>query len=488
MSPLAVTPTPIPGPLRARGGPGAAPGRYDYLFGDLLDRPWKPLGRSSDEWLAHVRQRAEDLFARDTIEGVLPASLTFFGQFVAHDLSFDVRTDLADTGTRIPSHRSPQFDLDAVYGAGPRSQPTLYQAGDLRKLAVAHNEFGEPDLARSNDASLDHPATTSMNRRRTALIGDPRNDENIVTSQLHLAFVRFHNRLVDEGHDFEQARHLTQLHYQWLVLHEFLPTVCGPIRLDEVRKTPSAQRIFPPSRGSFVPFEFAFAAFRFGHSLVGPTYHLSDGLEGDRDGDPLVFYTWDATDWRTRDASAAQTLDGLRVLPRRWTVQWDRFLPGRDERAQSAQRIDTRLSEPLRFLPLVVDRPVHRALAYRTLLRGWHLGLPSGQTLAQHIGEKPHPSDYANEDPLWIYVLREAEAVSRARPKHLRGHLGPVGARIVAEVCLRLLEADPRSLMHQRHWTPTVPYEGAFDLRSFLAYAGMPITRQDWEQVVGERA
>lgn len=465
---------------RASGGPRPPLDRYDFLFRALRNKAWQPLGQSDAQRRAHIRECSEALFAQDSVAGTLPAAYTFFGQFVTHDLAFDARTDLADSGTRIQNYRTPRFDLDSVYGAGPRRQPELYQIEDPRRLAVGRNEFGEPDLARSDEPSLDHPATRHVNRRRRALIGDPRNDESIVLAQLHLAFLRFHNRLVEEGHDFEEARRLTRLHYQWILLNEFLAALCTTDRITQIRQAPSSNRLFPRDRVAFVPFEFAFAAFRFGHSLVGPSYHLSDDLERERRGSALDFYVWHADDWPTRDAAAGDTLDGERALPGRWSVQWDRFLAGNTPGAQPAQRIDTRLSRPLRFLPLRVAQPEERQLAFRTLLRGWHIGLPSGQAVAAHIGETPLPPTGSNEDPLATYVLREAELASGAG-----GQLGPVCARIVAEVCVRLLEADPDSILNQQQrWSPALSSDGTFTLADLLRYARMPITSAEWQRYI----
>jgi hypothetical protein len=212
---------------------------------------------------------------------------------------------------------------------------------------------------------------------------------------------------------------------------------------------------------------------------VGPSYHLNDELERRRGGFPFDLYVWHAKAWVSRDAHAAGTLDGERALPPRWTVQWDRFL-GAPPRAQRAQRIDTCLAQPLRYLPISVSHPSHREIAFRTLVRGWHLGLPSGQSVAQQLNLVPLPPQHPHGDPLFVYVLREAELAAQSG-----GQLGPVGARIVAEVCVRLLEADPESLLHRPRWSPTVTNGGHFTLREFLEYARMPISQADWVRVVG---
>lgn len=117
------TPLTTAGPPLPPGPPRPPLGRYDFLFRDLRDDPWQPLGDDAEQRTAHVRERAEAMFAKPSIEGGLPAAWTFFGQFVTHDLAFDVRTDLVDTGVRVPNHRTARFDLDSVYGEGARRQP-----------------------------------------------------------------------------------------------------------------------------------------------------------------------------------------------------------------------------------------------------------------------------------------------------------------------------------------------------------------------------
>jgi hypothetical protein len=75
--------------------------------------------------------------------------------------------------------------------------------------------------------------------------------------------------------------------------------------------------------------------------------------------------------------------------------------------------------------------------------------------------------------PLWVYILKEAEMCTK-------GHtLGPVGSRIVAEVCVGLLAGDPQSFYRVHpHWTPELESEGdTFELRDMLRHAGVPLTQ-----------
>jgi hypothetical protein len=53
-------------------------------------------------------------------------------------------------------------------------------------------------------------------------------------------------------------------------------------------------------------------------------------------------------------------------------------------------------------------------------------------------------------------------------------HLGPVGGRIVAEVLIGLIDADPGSYRSiEPDWAPTLPYRGSgFGLADLLVPAG----------------
>jgi len=99
------------------------------------------------------------------------------------------------------------------------------------------------------------------------------------------------------------------------------------------------------------------------------------------------------------------------------------------------------------------------------------MGLPSGQDEARALGVRPladrHLGLGGAPAPLWYYVLAEAETLGGGR------RLGPVGGRIVADVILGLLDADPQSfLAADPGWTPFLGAEpGRFSLADLVAYA-----------------
>jgi hypothetical protein len=398
----------------------------------------------------------------------IPAGYTYFGQLITHDITFDARSSLQEKNDpeRLRNYRTPRFDLDCVYGRGPEDQPYLYSQREPGKLLLGTNHPGELDLPRNRDTSSDSYGTRNIDRLRSAVIGDARNDETVLLSQLQLGFIRFHNRRIDDGKSFDDARRLTRWHYQWVVIHDFLKRLCGADLVNALLEDYGRRtlRVHDFKTQPFLPVEFSMAAFRMGHSMVRSQYRLSDALNHERNGVPLAILG---------SGTPEHSLEGGRELPPRWTVQWDLFVSSDGSQPQPSMLIDPYLAPALRLLPLEDPDPRFRSLAFRTLLRGWRTGLPSGQSVAQRMGESQLPDD----DPLWFYILKEAAERGAGGRR-----LGPVGARIVAEVVTGLLAADNESYYSVNpNWTPELPArQGPFTLRDFLAHAGAPITAADW--------
>jgi hypothetical protein len=280
-----------------------------------------------------------------------------------------------------------------------------------------------------------------------AYLGDPRNDENLIVAQLHTVFLRLHNRFMDAGMTFEQARRQTRWHFQWVIVHDYLPRIVGQAAVDAllVRRgngTWTTTNAFYKPRNAarpYIPLEFSGAAFRFGHSQIRAEYEVQDGHT-------VPIFAPDGY----------EDLRGHRRIPADLWIDWNYFfdIPGLsapDDRNQ-ARRIDPQLSLPLSTLPSTVVAPTAGAivaLAERNLLRGKRLGLPSGQEVAAAMGIAPLTNaelgvagtGWKNRAPLWFYVLREAELGGGQQ-------LGPVGGRIVAEVLLGLLVLDKTSYLN----------------------------------------
>ena len=406
------------------------------------------------------------------------AGFTFIGQFIDHDITFDnTPLDLqqVDPDARV-NFRTPRYDLDSVYGRGPVEEPRFYDPADRDKLLLEANVNGVRDVPRDGAGH--------------ALIPEPRNDENLLVSQLHQAVALLHNRLVDQARSqgvraewvFETARRLTRWHYQWAVVHDFLPRIvgdafvgtAGSVYKEVAGKAPVINlSYFRPTNKDgrpFMPVEFAVAAYRFGHSMVRPFYVINQ-TSLDRGGAP-VFGT-----------EPGFNLNGGRPIPADLVVDWKNILPVDPAfPARKPRKIDTRLSLPLTALPASVvpppDPTIH--LAVRNLIRGKRVGLPSGQQVAQAmrapvlsntaLGLSNDPG-WGREAPLWYYILKEAELAPYNAER-----LGPVGGRIVAEVLVGLLQRDPNSYLYlNAAWKPSppiAPATGQFTFVDLLRQAG----------------
>jgi hypothetical protein len=350
------------------------------------------------------------------------AGWPIFGQFIAHDITADRSALQSHVNAEILRNaRSPQLNLECLYGDGPVGHPFLYQRNDPAKFLLGMEEADVP-----------------RNLEGIAIIGDPRNDSHMLMAQMHLAFLKAHNAFVDdarargeaEHHVFEAAARELRWTYQWIVIHEFLPSLVGRPLVDEVLK--AGPQWFRPDDGVFIPLEFADAAYRYGHSQIRQLYRLNQHT------DPVPLFP---------------DLLGFRPVPRQQRVDWTLLFDApHTATAQRAKKIDGRLPGCLIHLPLAITGETeieeYHSLAVRDLQRGHGVGLPSGEAVARHLGVAPLSSDqvglrtlgWAGETPLWYYILREAEATSSG------DRLGPVAGRIVTEVIVTLLDRDPASV------------------------------------------
>ena len=198
--------------------------------------------------------------------GDAAAGWPIFGQFVAHDITADRSILRSHTNTaELHNARSPQINLECLYGDGPTGHPFLYQRDDPAKFLLG------PD-----------GADVQRNAQGIAIIGDPRNDSHMLISQLHLAMLKAHNAFVDEARFngtpadavFEMA--CAQPALAPSVDHS--PRVSArPGRAatlaDEVLQ--EGPRWFRPKPSVFIPLEFADAAYRYGHSQIRHLYRLN---------------------------------------------------------------------------------------------------------------------------------------------------------------------------------------------------------------------
>jgi hypothetical protein len=463
------------GVLAPRGltaAPGSRGGRFTRMFPFL---PRHDPGRPAIEALA---ERMFEARHDETNNDDVPAGFTYLAQFIDHDVTYDAtsKIDRDNDPDALANFRTPRLDLDSLYGSGPADQPFLYDwdRGACRGVKLLIGDYA----ADGESATVDLP----RNRQGRATIPDPRNDENLIISQLHLLLMKFHNRVVQKRHDddglvgnalFDAAYQDVRWHYQWVVMRDFLPTIlgthAGALLGPLAGLTDVAAGDEPVTYGwkgaPAIPVEFSAAAYRFGHSMVRRSYPIGDpDLIA-----PLILHSDSERDRRH--------LGGFRRLPKSLQIDWTKlFGPAADV---PGLVIDEHLAFPLFELP--AD---HASLPELNLERGRFLGLPSGRDVARAMGrvaltdDELLPQDFWPTNvkpvergrilaapPLWFYVLREAAVDSEGR------HLGPVGGRIVAEVLVGLLEADDSSYLHnQVRWEPTL-IEGDFKMIDLVGFA-----------------
>jgi hypothetical protein len=419
-------------------------GRYRSLFPELP-------ALEADEAALHALGRPGGpcdlgIDFPDDADAHVAAVWPFFGQFVAHDITADRSpvTHRADAD-RIRNFRIPRANLEGLYGSGPVGSPYLYAKDDPAKLLLSADGSDVP-----------------RNYEGIALIGDPRNDVHLFTSQMAVAFIKLHNRLVDRLREdgiaedvlFEDARRAATWHYQHVIVREFLPSLIGAqLTTDLLEGGPRLYRI---DRDPYIPFEFADAAYRYGHSQIRARYQVNARFG------PLPVFP-DLMGFGP--VSPERTVD--------WTLQID--VPGHPA-AQRAKRIDSRLPPALIALPTQVSGSEpgtdYASLANRDLQRGQAVGLASGEAVARHLDVPPLTAaqvglaehGWTGETPLWLYLLKEAEAL------HAGEQLGPVGGRLVGEVLVGIIDADPASFRSvDPQWQPTLPgRRGSFGLADIL--------------------
>ncbi|MCA9657678.1 MAG: hypothetical protein KC486_05000 [Myxococcales bacterium] len=422
----------------------------------------------------------------------------FLGQFIDHDITFDGSSALSDDAFKIEeilNLRSPALDLDNVYGDGPEGSPYLYD----QSRATSEG----PGYLLLADGCADLP----RNQQGRALIGDPRNDENLFVSQLQLQFLLFHNailRLVRTGtvdsvfgrtpeetpqhpgpsvEDFEFARRLARWHYQWIAVHDFLPAIVDPIPLAAAHHIAGVPQAGVPvelpagyetarsklrsydwtdhcgvhHKGPLMPVEFAGAAFRFAHSQVPSRLHINAAQQN------VPLFT-------PRPPAPGA------FRPAAGEVDWALFFALDDTtEPQKARPIDTFLASQLFALPFVDDVP---SLPLRNLIRSTRTyRLATGETVTSELGlsapsgmspaaQAQIPAALNGRTPLWFYCLGEADKFG--------GKLGPVGGLLVAWTLLRLLKCDKRSYVNaDTPWSPVLngSTPGAFAVADLIRIA-----------------
>jgi Animal haem peroxidase len=438
----------------------------------------------------------------------IPAGFTYLGQFVDHDLTFDKTTVMLGTHkspAQLLQGRSPSLDLDSLYGAGPLDPESekFYKADKLHLKTGNTVAAGDPAM---NGFDLPRGAGNSKKAKRKAIIPDFRNDENLAVAQTHLAFIRFHNRIVDTlpssvppAQRFATARELAVKHYQWMIKTDYLPRICAAGAVNDVfnngRKAFEVGAV--PTEVPTMPIEFSVAAFRLGHAMIRRAYNWNIRFD---DGAGTL-------DWLFTFSATGGDLFGELKLASNWIADFRRLYDFKEANRNDlavpaakfnrAMRIDTTLVDPLKNLPagtfggpnVPLDDP-RANLAFRNLTRAKMVRLATGQQMAKFLKNKgvnltaltkaqlrdgKNGADLSGmtqaqrqavltDTPLWFYVLREAELNN--------GKLKGVGARIVAETFHRAIEGSSASIVRDPAWRPTLgPDSNTFRMVDLLLFA-----------------
>ena len=404
------------------------------------------------------------LLMRDDIKPRLPAGdernysgLTYLGQFIDHDLTREKLTQLdggAVSVDNLVNERTSWFDLDSLYG---ENNQYLNAFGLFDFLT---NAVGEEDFLR--------------NPNGTAIIGDPRNEENLIVAGLHFVFLKFHNRVITDLKNnnpnmllpqlIVESKKIVQWHYQFIVVTQFLKDITGKYysRLFDVQTNRPVIHPAISALGSSLPIEFSGAIYRFGHSLVRDGYYINELFDLFPLFDPVL-----------------PDLVGFRPRPVKQVIDWSMFFPFPFTKGfQEWEGIDTIIVNSLFQLPIPVTagEPI---LPLRSLIRGTVYGLPSGQDLARAFGIPeneilsvsngnlvfqslngiaPQPdldllnSKFGESTPLLYYILMEAWVYGNGES------LGPLGSLVIGGVFLNLLVSNPESYLNNNF----SPVQGLF--------------------------
>ncbi|APR39153.1 hypothetical protein BTO02_27875 [Paraburkholderia sp. SOS3] len=424
----------------------------------------------------------------------IPAVFTFVGQFIDHDLTMNAvnlfepqqdplppaKAGAPVTANSVVDGASPLIDLDSVYGTRVSSSSPagdLYE-GDKFRLVTSN---GMTDLPREEDG--------------TAVIGDSRNDENQLILQIHLLVQRMHNKFVDEGKSFAEARKETIYNWQLMILKDHLPRV---IEADTLRYV--LEQVALPDFGALkhkpvldlatgqlkvsMPHEFAIG-YRFGHSQLKRSYRLNS-----RHPDGTVLFDNSLVGTGPR-GNEFDDLRGSQTLREKNTIEWPVFYA----RAKPVlgNRIDGKVTSRVFDLPesaIPDDIKYIGNLPHRNLIRSRQVGVCSGEALAAFYGITPFAPEAIEPDasaralymqneavpaesrqfetPLWYYFLKEAELTNG--PGVNSSKLGPLGSRLISEVIVGAIAYAPLSIMNDKTWTTTIPGDPADHLKNIIRW------------------
>lgn len=360
-----------------------------------------------------------------SFEDDMDVGLVFLGQFIDHDLTANdqFQTGGSSNAERPINLRTPFLDLDHIYGHGPNAQPSFYE----NRLYLRLSEDGKDVVRQSGIAQ----------------IVDKRDDITGLTLQVHIAFRKFHNAIVNKllnGNSpnklkanlrnkiFEMARNEMIGSYQGIVYNEFSKALLGrDLNLNYPKITN-------------IPVEFSAAVFRIGHTLVPNEIKVNES------GDML---SPTSTDLRGEN---------------RIVVPWN-LLVGKN--AGKAGRFDAKIAPVMQklFIPLapqdpegtlmvggdnqnlgagkLIDGVLHLDLIETNILRAREQKLPSGEEILAKISNFEYEEDIHGATDLFLFVLKEAEKNNFK--------FGPVGAFVYEKTITGVLKDDRFSILKRNY-------------------------------------
>jgi hypothetical protein len=451
------------GDIASRGTEAGLSGTDAQSFGYMMP---EADGMTGSDVTAALKALAEAMTeaADDPVAAAssIPPLFTYFGQFIDHDITANTDRDApqpnpisemtgpivepldrSEVVSNIVNLRNGSLRLDSLYGEGPSHTPfTIKTRNALRDpddrakmrlggLAPVGGDLDLPadgmaDLPRLGDM-IDDPASGldladlealpdddfkkgfvdgGVVKRSRAMIGDGRNDENLLVAQLHLSFLRFHNAIADglktdipdDDARFQEAKRRTTLTYQWLVVNQYLPRICQPSVVDAVKAAAAPMyaefrdRVGATADELPLPLEFSVAALRFGHSMVRAAYDHNKNFGrpaggGDRRASFMELFSFTGGD-RLGETAIGIAFD---QLPSNWPIDWTRFAKDApDQPDHVARKIDTQLAPPLTDMFKESDDAgelgrILRFLAERNLRRSHRMNIPSGQGMVAAV-------------------------------------------------------------------------------------------------------
>ncbi|WDE05287.1 hypothetical protein SG34_029035 [Thalassomonas viridans] len=413
----------------------------------------------------------------------IESGYAYLAQFIAHDMT-ELKIEESDKHkSHIPLHalqqlRTPPLELDSVYGKG-FNDPDIRVDKATGKMRLGPTYDADNVPQEENDL----PRTKDL----TPKIKDKRNDGHLILAQLHLQFLKLHNVFVDKIKKlypkshwtaetlFNKARHECILHYQQVVLYDFLYAISDRKSWDYIIARDNKSLWDPVyAEEGRMPLEFSGACFRFSHSMVRRRYAVNNKM-GHVDLNILAGLTGRG------GMKKSQEQPNGKGLPDDAVIDWSMYfkMPGIKPRVfNSTEKIN---------LSITLKPPGRRAphISETDLLRGNQLSLPDGQTLVKHItSQHPHLKDliglellspdelnpemdiydngnsrkkkvldaagkkygFDQKTPLWYYVLAESQCRNR-------GHtLGPLGSIVIAEVIRSLIYLSQPSVLSVCDW------------------------------------